>query len=107
MKFTEEMINEDEKRWHERDIITELGYCGNNMRDRKNVTNMDIRFYAYIMRKAHAMLEAQEASWIRAPYKKARICSRCYADEPYKFADDDADVYDYCPNCGARMINRR
>lgn len=53
------------------------------------------------------LLEGQEASWIRAPYKKARFCSRCYADEPYKFADEDANVYDYCPNCGARMINRR
>lgn len=61
MRFTEEMINEDEKRWHARDIVTELGYCGNYMRDRKNMTNMDIRFYAYIMRKAYYMLKEQEA----------------------------------------------
>lgn len=53
------------------------------------------------------LLEEQEASWISVSHKKARICSRCYADEPYKFADEDADVYDYCPHCGARMINRR
>jgi len=61
MKFTEEMRNEDEKRWHARDIVTELGYCGNYMRDRKDMTNNDIRFYAYIMRKAHDMLKEQEA----------------------------------------------
>lgn len=60
MKFTEEMINEDEKCWHARDIVTELGYCGNYMRDRKIMTNRDIRFYAYIMRKAHYMLKEQE-----------------------------------------------
>lgn len=60
MKITPEMMVEDEKRWHDRDVITELGYCGNCMRDRKNMTNLDIRFYAYIMRKAHEMLKARE-----------------------------------------------
>ena len=61
MNFTEEMINEDEKRWHARDVVTELGYCGNYMRDRKDMKNTDIRFYAYIMRKAYYMLKEQEA----------------------------------------------
>jgi bacterioferritin (cytochrome b1) len=60
MKITEDMISEDEKRWHARDIITELGYCGNYMRDRKDMRNIDIRFYAYIMRKAYTMLKDQE-----------------------------------------------
>lgn len=60
MNITPEMMVEDEQRWHARDVITELGYCGNYMRDRKNMTNLDIRFYAYIMRKAHDMLKAQE-----------------------------------------------
>lgn len=59
MKFTEEMIAEDEKRWGARDVVTELGYCGKYMRDRKDMTNLDIRFYAYIMRKAHEMLKRQ------------------------------------------------
>ena len=60
MKITPEMIAEDERRWYARDVITELGYCGNYMRDRKDMTNLDIRFYAYLMRKAHDMLKAQE-----------------------------------------------
>lgn len=60
MMFTEEMRAEDEKRWHARDIVTELGYCEKYMRDRVNMTNLDIRFYAYIMRKAHDMLKAQQ-----------------------------------------------
>ena len=60
MRITPEMMVEDEKRWHARDVITELGYCGNCMRDRKNMTNLDIRFCAYIMRKAHEMLKARE-----------------------------------------------
>ena len=61
MMITEEMIAEDEKRWHARNIVVELGYCGKNIRHRINITNDDIRFYAYIMRKAHAMLKEKEA----------------------------------------------
>ena len=60
MKFTEEMLAEDEKCWHARDVVAELCYCGNYIRDRKNMTNRDIRFYAYIMRKAYNMLKKQE-----------------------------------------------
>ena len=41
--------------------------------------------------------------WKTIPHKKARVCSVCEKDEPYKFADDDADVYEYCPHCGAKM----
>lgn len=41
--------------------------------------------------------------WVSVPHKLARICSVCNRDEPYKFADIDADVYDYCPSCGAKM----
>lgn len=59
MMITEEMIAEDEKRWNDRNIVAELGYCGKNVCHRKNITNDDIRFYAYIMRQAHAMLKEQ------------------------------------------------
>ena len=41
--------------------------------------------------------------WISVPHKLARVCSVCNRDEPYKFADINIDVYDYCPNCGAKM----
>ena len=41
--------------------------------------------------------------WVSVPHKLARVCSVCNQDEPYKFADIDADVYDYCPSCGAKM----
>lgn len=54
-----------------------------------------------------AMLKEQEARWISVPHKRARICSHCEADEPYKFADDDAEVYEYCPHCGAKMTEGR
>ena len=41
--------------------------------------------------------------WVSVPHKLARVWSVCNRDEPYKFADIDADVYDYCPSCGAKM----
>lgn len=41
--------------------------------------------------------------WVSVPHKLARVCSVCNRDEPYKFADVYVDVYNYCPNCGARM----
>ena len=41
--------------------------------------------------------------WISVQHKLARVCSVCNRDEPYKFADVDADVYNYCPHCGAKM----
>ena len=45
----------------------------------------------------------EHGKWISVPNKKARICSVCGSDEPYKFADEDANVFDYCPHCGAKM----
>lgn len=99
MRFTKEMLAEDEKRWHARDVVTELGYCGNYMRDRKDMKNIDIRFYAYIMRKAHDMLKAQEpveptiGGDADGPCKNWWYqCGKC------KEAIDYHDKY--CRNCG-------
>ena len=41
--------------------------------------------------------------WASVPGKRERICSRCQCDEPYKFADENAKVFEYCPHCGAKM----
>lgn len=82
MRITKEMIAEDEQRWHARDVVTELGYCSTYMRDRKDITNLDIRFYAYIMRRAHEMLKRQEQ-------KPPIIKENSYG---WKFY--------YCPSCG-------
>lgn len=47
------------------------------------------------------------ARWTSVGHKRARICSHCFRDEPYKFADHDADIYDFCPHCGADMRGRK
>ena len=43
------------------------------------------------------------AYWRSEGGKKARFCSHCNHDEPYKFADKETDIYAYCPHCGSRM----
>ena len=62
MTFTDEMITEDAKRWEKRDILVELGYCSRYMRDRKYITENDLRFYAYLMRRAKAEIEELRAA---------------------------------------------
>lgn len=49
------------------------------------------------------VMEVRHGRWTVTEGKRSRFCSICYHDEPYKFADEDADVYSYCPNCGAKM----
>lgn len=41
--------------------------------------------------------------WVSVPHKRERICSWCEQDEPYKFADENANVFDFCPHCGTLM----
>lgn len=41
--------------------------------------------------------------WVSVAGKRNRICSRCLYNEPYKNADDDAEVFEFCPHCGAKM----
>lgn len=48
-------------------------------------------------------IQTKRGMWKSVPHKRARICSCCGHDEPYKFADDDAPIYNFCPNCGAKM----
>jgi len=36
-----------------------------------------------------------------------RICERCGHCEPYKNAGIETEIFDYCPFCGRRVINKR
>ena len=55
------------------------------------------------LKQMPAIDPVEHGRWISVPHKKDRICSVCGDDEPYKFADEDANVFDYCPHCGAKM----
>lgn len=56
-----------------------------------------------VIKAALTIDPVRHGKWISVPHKKARICSVCECDEPYKFADEDANVFDYCPHCGTKM----
>ena len=45
----------------------------------------------------------KHGKWISVPNKKDRICSVCEGDEPYKFADENVNIFAYCPYCGTKM----
>lgn len=49
------------------------------------------------------MMPVIHAKWTQIVGKQSRICSFCERDEPYKFAPDDAMIYNFCPYCGAKM----
>lgn len=46
------------------------------------------------------------AKWIQLPHKNDRVCSRCEHNEPYKCAETDAEIFSFCPFCGALMDGR-
>lgn len=52
VNFNEETCAADDKKWHARNVMTELSYCGTYMKDRKDVTNLDLHFYAWLFRAA-------------------------------------------------------
>ena len=41
--------------------------------------------------------------WVSYPHQIDRECSICGRTEPYKFADKDAEIFNFCPHCGADM----
>lgn len=50
----------DDEVWRNRDVKAELAYCGTFIRHRKSITNMDLRFYAWLFRAALRMIEELE-----------------------------------------------
>ena len=56
-----EQIERDNERWKDRDLKTELRYCGLNYTDRIHITNDELRFYAWLFRTALKTIEDMEA----------------------------------------------
>jgi len=61
MILTEEQIKADNERWKVRDIKQELHYLGYSVPNRLCVTNDDLRFNAFVARKALGMVEQLSA----------------------------------------------
>ena len=50
----------DDKVFKSRNVKAELAYCGIHIRHRKSITNMDLRFYAWLFRAALRRIEELE-----------------------------------------------
>lgn len=49
------------------------------------------------------MIPVVHGRWVSYPHQIDRECSICGHTEPYKFADKDAEIFNFCPHCGADM----
>ena len=50
--------------------------------------------------------ERKKGKWMHISVDRGcdeTICSVCRQKEPYKFAAEDALIYNFCPHCGADM----
>lgn len=69
----------------------------------RDVALAQLEEYGVSLGEKADVVKVRHGRWVSVQHKLARVCSVCNRDEPYKFADVDADVYNYCPNCGAKM----
>lgn len=53
MQLTEQQIQADDALYSGRDILQELRFCGNEVKQRGNITEQDIRFHAWLCRAAY------------------------------------------------------
>lgn len=107
MRLTDEMIQEDDKRFKRQNLLAEFNYCGKEVPKRKSITNDDIRFYAWLCRSAYALLKEQDASeWVsvkdRLPNDGQDVLAYlCNGEEtriaPFNY--DKGTWYDCVMNC--------
>ena len=99
MRLTDEMIQEDDKRFKRQNLLAEFNYCGKEVPKRKSITNDDIRFYAWLCRSAYALLKEQEALEKRNEPVKVRHLhnAKVTMHEEVTFTDE-------CGNCGGYLV---
>lgn len=108
MRLTEEQLLEDDERWHARNVIHELEYCSRYIKDRRDITNLDLHFYMWLFRNALKMITApKHGKFIGTEYDGYEDghpvyyewkCSECGC-----VFEEEEPTYNYCPNCGAQM----
>lgn len=63
MRLTDEMVELDDRKYRDRNVLVELKYMGREIKHRKAVTNDDLRFMAWLYRSALNLLKEQE-NWL-------------------------------------------
>lgn len=61
MRLTDEMVELDDRKYRDRNVLVELKYMGREIKHRKTVTNDDLRFMAWLYRSALNLLKEQES----------------------------------------------
>lgn len=62
MYLSDDEVKQDDLMWSIKSddrAMSELKWCGRNVLHRKQVTNKDLRFYAYLMRRAVEIIEKE------------------------------------------------
>lgn len=63
MRLTVEMAAKDNATYSYRDVLRELGYCGWDIPKRTEVTNEDLRFFAWLFRSALSIIRKKDEEY--------------------------------------------
>ena len=76
MHLTVEMARKDDITFAYRDVMKELKCCGFDVPHRTEITNENIRFFAWMCRSAVALIEKKDAEIDRLKAEK-KCCKDC------------------------------
>ena len=102
MRITDEMIAQDDERYRNRDVLTELKFCGKDMNERRHTTVDNLRFYAWLFRQAAEIIESQKEA-VDSMYNALDTTCKEFREatggrEVCDFCEWDGSVVDECGN---------
>jgi hypothetical protein len=108
MRLSEEQALQDNNRFANCNVLVELKYCGWEIPQRREITNDEIRFYAWLCRSAVSLLKEHEAVKPVLDEQTGRIwlCGNCGSYVGFEDHDeDDPNEFDkYCRECGRPVL---
>ena len=63
MRLTADMVAKDDATFSYRNVLHELGYCGYDIPKRTEVTNENLRFFAWLFRSAFAVIRKKDEEY--------------------------------------------
>lgn len=103
MRLTDEMVELDDRKYRDRNVLVELKYMGREIKHRKTVTNDDLRFMAWLYRSALNLQKDQEAvePTVSSLETHDGLCSWWYQCGKCKMPIDHGDRF--CRHCGKKV----
>ena len=99
MRLTDEMVELDDRKYRDRNVLVELKYMGREIKHRKTVTNDDLRFMAWLYRSALNLLKEQEPKKVEWRIGRAH-CPSCGELFPRK---KETQYIRFCSFCGQEV----